>query len=271
MRFTPSESPDFKKEKPGWWFIFRSNELLVKTAGEQVEIPFVDDTGLLDLKLKRVHFLGTLDGYPCYTAGASETAVAPEGMNFEGIRGTFGLLGEELFQLACRSLHILQWDRNSQFCGRCGSTTRSDTLERAKICEECGLRSYPRISPATITAVRKGRQILLARAKRFPAELYSVIAGFVEPGETLEECVEREIMEETGIKVKNIRYFGSQPWPFPDSLMIAFTAEYAGGDIRVYEKEIVDAGWFSVDTLPRIPEKLSIARRLIDRFIEDNS
>jgi len=145
-----------------------------------------------------------------------------------------------------------------------------DTLERAKVCSKCGFRTYPRISPATITAVTPGNQILLARAKRFPSELYSVIAGFAEPGETLEECVKREIMEETGIDVKNIRYFGSQPWPFPDSLMIAFTADFEGGEIRIYKKELVDARWFTADALPKIPDKLSIARRLIDRFIENN-
>jgi NAD+ diphosphatase len=201
----------------------------------------------------------------------SVNSKTPEGMIFKGVRLTYELLGEEMFKLACRAIHILLWDQNSQFCGRCGSPARMDTLERAKVCSDCGLRSYPRISPATITAVKRGNQILLARAKRFPAELYSVIAGFVEPGETLEECVKREIMEETGIHVKNVRYFGSQPWPFPDSLMIAFTADYEGGEIMIDKNEIMDAGWFAADALPRIPESLSIARRLIDQFIKNNS
>jgi NAD+ diphosphatase len=271
MRFIPFVKPAFNHENPGWWFVFRGNELLIRTPGSRTEIPFTDNSGLRGLKLRKVHYLGTLDGFPCYSTGVAEKAQPPAGMTFQGIRGTFALLGEELFQLACRALHILLWDRNSQFCGRCGSPTKADAVERAKVCEECGLRSYPRISPATITAVRRDGQILLARANRFPNGLYSVIAGFVEPGETLEECVEREIMEETGIQVKNICYFGSQPWPFPDSLMVAFTADYSGGEIRIDENEIADAGWFSADSLPQIPEKLSIARRLIDNFIENNS
>lgn len=270
MRFIPTGSPVFNNIKPGWRFFFRNDELLIKITGENTEIPFVDDVNIPDLELLRMHYLGTLDGSPCFTAELIVDSQAPEGMVFQGVRGIFGLFGEEIFQLACRAIHVLQWDRNSQFCGRCSSPTRSDTLERAKVCFQCGFKSYPRISPATITAVKWNKQILLARAKRFPAELYSVIAGFVEPGETLEECVKREIMEETGIDVKNVRHFGSQPWPFPDSLMIAFTADYKGGEIRIDKNEIMDAGWFSVDALPRIPDKLSIARRLIDHFIENS-
>lgn len=270
MRFIPAESPVFNNIKPGWWFFLRNDELLIKTTGEKTEIPFMDDVNIPGLELLCMHYLGKLDGSPCFTAELTVDAQAPEGMVFQGVRGIFGLLGEEIFQLACRAVHILQWDRNSQFCGRCPNPTRADTLERAKVCSMCGFRSYPRISPATITAVKRDKRILLARARRFPAELYSVVAGFVEPGETLEECVKREIMEETGIDVKNVRYFGSQPWPFPDSLMIAFTADYAGGEIRIDKNEIMDAGWFSADTLPRIPDKLSIAWRLIDHFIENN-
>ena len=122
--------------------------------------------------------------------------------------------------------------------------------------------------PAVIVAVIKGNQILLAHSKRFPAKFYSVLAGFVEPGETLEECIHREILEEVGVTVKNIRYFGSQPWPFPNSLMVAFTADYAGGKISIDGNEIMDAGWFTADNLPPIPAKISIARRLIDWFVE---
>ena len=136
--------------------------------------------------------------------------------------------------------------------------------ERAKECPKCGLLNYPRISPAIIVAVLKGNQILLARSRRFPGGFYSVLAGYVEPGETLEECVRREVFEEVGIEVKNIRYFGSQPWPFPDSQMIAFTAEYLSGDIKPDESEIVDAGWFLPENLPEIPGKISIARSLLE-------
>ena len=140
--------------------------------------------------------------------------------------------------------------------------------ERAKICQQCGLVNYPRVSPAIIVAVIKDDQILLARSGRFPGGFFSVLAGFVEPGESLEACVKREVFEETGIAVQNIRYFGSQPWPFPDSLMVGFTAEYAGGDIQIDGREIVAADWYSRDNLPNIPPGISIARQLIDWFAE---
>jgi NAD+ diphosphatase len=138
-----------------------------------------------------------------------------------------------------------------------------------KLCPKCGLLSFPRLSPAIIVAVVHGSKILLARANHFADGFYSVLAGFVEPGETLEECVRREVQEEVGLQVKNIRYFGSQPWPFPHSLMIGFTAEFAGGHITIDGAEIADAAWFSPADLPRIPGEISIARRLIDWFLED--
>jgi NAD+ diphosphatase len=192
-------------------------------------------------------------------------------MAFKGLRGLFADLGEELFTLAGRALQIMDWDRTHQFCGQCGTPTADKTDERAKVCLQCGLLHYPHMSPAIIVAVRRREQILLARASRFPEGLYSVIAGFVEPGESLEECLRREVREETGIEVDNIRYFGSQAWPFPNSLMVGFTANYAAGEIAIDRDEIVDAGWFSAKSLPTIPEKLSIARRLIDYSLAKGS
>jgi len=165
----------------------------------------------------------------------------------------------------------VDWDRNHQYCGRCGSATADRQEERAKICPRCGLTAYPRISPAVIVAITRGEKILLARAHRFPYAMYSVIAGFVEAGESLEQCVRREIAEEVGITVKNLRYFGSQSWPFPNSLMVAFTAEHAGGEIRIDPSEIMDARWFTAADLPRIPDKASISRRLIDWFVDRKS
>ncbi|MCK4988071.1 MAG: NAD(+) diphosphatase, partial [Desulfobacterales bacterium] len=165
-----------------------------------------------------------------------------------------------------RANQLVDWGRTHQYCGVCGRPTEDKTDERAKICPQCGLVNYPRLSPAIIVAVLKNNQILLARNKRFKLPFYSVLAGFVEPGETLEQCVQREIREEVGLTVKNIRYFGSQPWPFPNSLMIAFIADYADGEITVDGSEIIDAAWFSKDKLPQIPPSISIARQLIDWF-----
>jgi NAD+ diphosphatase len=144
-------------------------------------------------------------------------------------------------------------------------------IERAKKCPNCGLLHFPRLAPAIIVAIERGDRLLMARSRRFTTGMYSVLAGFVEPGESLEETVAREVKEEVGISLKDIKYFGSQPWPFPHSLMIGFTATYASGEIVMDDSEIEDAGWFTVDSLPPLPGKISIARKLIDGFIEKHS
>ena len=188
-------------------------------------------------------------------------------MAFLDLRQLYGKIDEELIYLSFRALHLLGWSQKTQFCKKCGMKMVTQHSERAKKCPDCGQQSFPRISPAVIVLVERGDQCLLARSPRFQDGFYSVLAGFVEPGETLEDTVKREIWEETGIEVQDIRYFGSQPWPFPDSLMIGFTARYAGGEIRVDGTEIMEADWFSYDRLPKIPGRISIARRLIDWFI----
>jgi NAD+ diphosphatase len=189
-------------------------------------------------------------------------------MEWQGLRRLYGALDEEMFWVAGRAFQIMDWDRTHQHCGRCGSPTENKTDERAKVCPKCGTVSFPRMSPAIIVAVVRDESILLAHAARFPGAMFSVLAGFVEPGESLEDCVRREVKEEAGVELKNIRYFGSQPWPFPNSLMIGFTSEFAGGEIKTDMKEIVDARWFTADRLPTIPDKISIARKLIDWFVE---
>jgi NAD+ diphosphatase len=216
---------------------------------------------------ERGHFLGVADGIPCRAIEAPPELGAPHGWAFEGLRSLFGLLSDTFFRVAARALEVLEWDRGHRFCGKCGTATTLKDGERARECPRCGHLSYPRISPAVIVAVVRAEKILLARARRFPPGFYSVLAGFVEPGETLEECVAREVREETGIEVKNLKYFRSQPWPFPHSLMIAFTAEYAGGEIAVDQSELLDAGWYSADAIPSIPDPITVARKLIDWFL----
>jgi NAD+ diphosphatase len=195
-------------------------------------------------------------------------APEPAGLEFADLRGLWGLLPEEEFWLAGRAFQIMDWDRTHLFCGRCGAPMQAKRDERAKLCPACGLLSYPRVAPAIIVAVVRGDALLLARARRFPTAMYSVIAGFVDAGESLEECVHREVREEVGLAVRDLAYFASQPWPFPHSLMVAFTARHAGGEIRIDGREIVDAGWYRAGSLPRIPERISVARRLIDWFVE---
>jgi NAD+ diphosphatase len=248
---------------PGWWFVFQSDSMLVNIEGDRVMIPFADDPSVKPAwKLHVGHFQQS----PCYAALVDEKCELPFGMKFQALRGLFGQIEDPLFSMACRSLQLIRWDRTHQYCSRCGSPAGTRSEDGAQICSNCGYLTYPRISPAVIVAVLKGDKILLGHNHRFPKNRYSVIAGYVEMGETLEQCVRREIREEVGIEVKNIRYFGSQSWPFTSSLMIAFTAEWATGEISVDDSEIGHAEWFSADSLPDIPDKVSIARELIDWF-----
>ena len=253
---------------PAYWFAFTNNELLLYEKGTDV-VPHRLDFNEVGLGFIRQHYLGDYDGNPCYAVDLAEPVTLPSGMALKNLRAAYPRLGEDFFTLAGRAVQIIDWDHTHQFCGRCGAKTIDAEEERAKRCPACGLSNYPRLSPSIIVRINRGAEILMARAFRFPPGMYSVLAGFVEPGETLEQAVEREVWEEVRIRVKNIRYFGSQPWPFPNSLMLGFTAEYAGGEIEIDQVEIEDAGWYSADNLPQLPPKLSIARRLIDDFVEN--
>jgi NAD+ diphosphatase len=270
MAFVSSYQEIFDEREPSWWFVFSGTKLLVQRTDQGVRIPLLEGLDTLPLKVLRKHYLGTMNGHSCLSAECEADVQIPAGMDFQGLRKLYGALDEEMFWVAGRAFQIVDWDRTHQHCGKCGSPTKDKTDERAKVCPVCGVVSFPRMSPAIIVAVVRDKTILLAHAARFPGAMYSVLAGFVEPGESLEECVRREVKEEAGVDLKNIRYFGSQPWPFPNSLMIGFTAEYAGGEITADQKEIVDARWFSAKDLPLIPDKVSIARKLIDWFADRN-
>jgi NAD+ diphosphatase len=214
-------------------------------------------------------YIGTFRGLPCYTA-SQDSGHAPDGCIFDDLRSLFDRLEDGFYEAALVAVHLAEWDKNCRFCSSCAGEMRHRKDIRAKECCQCGRLEFPRISPAVIVLIEKDDAILLARSPRFKDGFFSTLAGFVEPGENLEEAVHREVMEEVGISVKDIRYFGSQPWPFPDSLMIGFTAQYESGEIRIDHEEIAEAGWYKVDNLPKIPGKLSIARMLIDWFIEKN-
>ncbi len=267
-KFVSGIVPPEVRSEPAWWFIFRENNLLIYSSPESVTLPLLTDLSELDLIVIRHDYLGQLDHRLCYAAEVAEGTIPPEGMAFEGLRQVYGRLDEDLFWAAARAVQIIDWDRTHQFCGRCGVLLKAKPDERAKACPQCGLLHFPRLAPAIIVLVERGNQLLLARSRHFMPGMYSVLAGFVEPGESLEEAVVREVKEEVGIEVKDIKYFGSQPWPFPHSLMIGFTATYASGEILLDGEEIEEAGWFTFDTLPRIPGKISIARKLIDWFVE---
>jgi NAD+ diphosphatase len=259
--------PPSKRFEPAWWFAFQGSKLLIYEGSPSVTIPRLQEFEELGLKILRRNYLGQLDSTHCYAVELNEGTSPPSGMAFWGLRKVYGHLDEDLFWIAARAFQIVDWDRTHQFCGRCGLSLITKTTERAKECPQCGLLHFPRLAPAIIVLVERDDQLLLARSRHFSSNMYSVLAGFVEPGESLEEAVAREVGEEVGVRIKDIRYFGSQPWPFPHSLMIGFTAKYAGGEISLEDAEIEDAGWFTADKLPLIPDKISIARKLIDWFL----
>ncbi|NGZ77231.1 NAD(+) diphosphatase [Saccharibacillus alkalitolerans] len=269
-RYIPALSAE-PSDLPAYRFVFlagTANLLLNEGSGLEA-IPSAADAAELGFEPSRSLYLGTLGGAPCYAAEAPEGAVPPDGTAFLPLRSLYEVLDEDLFHLAGRALQMLNWDATHRFCGRCGTTLTLADRDRAKVCPNCGLSQYPRLSPAVITAILKDGKILLAHAAHFQNDMYGLIAGFAEPGETLEDCVRRETMEEVGIELGEIRYFGSQQWPFPNSLMIGFVAEYAGGEIAVDGEEIAHAAWFGPDELPNIPPKVSIARKIIDWYAEE--
>ncbi|MCP4400876.1 MAG: NAD(+) diphosphatase [bacterium] len=272
MYFAPSVTAPEDLSLEAWWCIFQENRLLVNQREDSIDLPSARELAELGVEALRTQYLGTLDERPCYSAEVEANSVLNlPGFSWLDLRKLFYSLPEELFLLAGRAFQVMNWERTHQYCGQCGQLTQPSGHERARVCPQCGLTQYPRISPAIIVAISNGRSILLAHAPRFPEGLYSVLAGFVEAGETFEECVRREVQEEVGVEVTDIRYFGSQPWPFPHSLMVGFTAAYAGGEICVDREEILDAAWFQADNLPAIPGPYSIARQLIDNFVKEQT
>ena len=172
-----------------------------------------------------------------------------------------------LSKLLCRAKQLLTWHRSSLFCGQCGAPTRLSTLEMCKLCDGCNAMIYPSTSPAIIVLIRREEEILLARSPHFQPSMYSTLAGFVDASESCEETIVREVDEEVGLQIKNIRYFGSQAWPFPNSFMIGFQADYASGEICINPNEIEDAQWFNQHNLPLLPPPYSIARQMIEAFL----
>jgi NAD+ diphosphatase len=265
--FVSEVAPSQQHVGPALWFAFHRNRLLVEVGESSLRVPRRERFEELGVRVVQQHYLGRYDGVPCHAVDLADES-RPEGMDFKDLRQVYGMLEEDLFVLGGRAVQIVEWDRTHQYCGRCGSPTQTKEKERAKVCSKCGLHNFPRLSPAIIVAITRGEEILLARSAHFPQGMFSVLAGFVEPGETIEECVVREVKEEVGVTVGNVRYFGSQPWPFPNSLMLGFTAEYLSGELELDAAEIAEAGWFRADTLPNIPGRISIAGRLIRWFQE---
>lgn len=264
--FIPDFKPPGAVDGTALWFLFCEGRLLTVASSRGPRIPAAADLAGCGHRPADGLPLGRFGDRHCFAGEWPGADSVPEGMALTDLRALFGSLEERIIWIAGLGNQLVSWSRSHRFCGRCGRPTEDKTDERAKCCPDCGLINYPRLSPAVIVAVVKDDEILLARNKRFRGPFYSVLAGFVEPGETLEACVAREVFEEVGIRVGNIRYFGSQPWPFPDSLMVGFTADYRGGEISVDSNEITEAAWFARGAIPQVPPRISIARQLIDWF-----
>lgn len=217
----------------------------------------------------RRQFLGYWEGRPCYVLEI-DAAQEPDPLQYQkgNLYHILGRVDERLFALAGRAAQLLDWERDHQFCGRCGNQMRVDLEERAMRCDPCRVINYPRIAPCVIVLVTRGEELLLARNANFPQPMYSTLAGFIEAGESAEETLAREVREEVGVEVQNLRYFQSQSWPFPNQLMLGYFAEYAGGDIVCDPTEIADAQWFHFRELPMIPPIASISGQLIQHYIE---
>ena len=253
------------------WFVFHDKKLLLfhDQTGEAAlprseERPFAAPQG----QDEPIHSLGVQQGIPCY-AYALKTLPpeAEQQCTLIDLRSSYFVLGEPLYIIAGKGSELIHWDFQTRFCPACGAPTQKK-LPISKECSACGNELFPNIAVATIVLVRKEDKALLVRAHTFRGTHYGLVAGFLEPGETLEQCVAREVREETGITVNNIRYFDSQPWPYPCGLMVGFTANYVAGDISLQEEELAAGAFFSRDALPELPAKLSIARRIIDSWIE---
>lgn len=251
------------------FFVVHPKGLVLREAEGATDFPSHEDLSTLGLDLTTAHYVGRHDEVDCFALSLDVEPSQP--FVTLGLRGLFGRFDEPTFAVAGRALQVAGWADTHRFCGRCATPTERDPKERCLRCPRCALAMYPRISPAIIVLVRRGNEALLARSSRVPVPFYSTLAGFAEAGESLEETLHREVREEVGIEVDDLRYFGSQPWPFPHSLMVGFTARHVSGELRPDPEEIADAQWFLPDALPVVPPRLSIARSLIDAWCQEVS
>lgn len=243
------------------YFVFCQSDLVLEKTNDGYRIPIEPP-----VEIKPWTTVMDIDGDKAYRIDHPLTN--QERYEMCGLRQSFYKLSSEDYLKAGKCQELLYWDSNTKFCGVCGGPMRFDT-PISKKCEECGKEIWPQLATAVIVLVRKEHEILLVHAKNFRTDFYGLVAGFVETGETLEEAVHREVMEETGLHIKNLQYFSSQPWPYPCGLMVGFTAEYDSGKIHLQRSELSKGSWFDKDHLPQIPEKLSIARQLIDYWLKE--
>ena len=247
-----------------YWFIFFNDQLLLQKKGETYTIPYNINP---PVPVKNVLEVNLLEDMPACTASVDTPLEETAEYLPMGLRASYDYLDPILHKIAGKAYELIYWDQHSRFCPSCGTKTVMQTTI-SKQCPNCKYEIYPVVSPAILVLIRKGDAILLVHARNFRGSFYGLVAGFLETGETLEECVRREVMEETGLEINNITYFGNQPWPYPSNLMVGFIADYVSGTIRLQDEELSEGAFFSKDNLPELPRKLSLARKMIDWWLE---
>jgi NAD+ diphosphatase len=262
-RFEPGHVPPRDPSHPAIWCAFRSGKVLVMRMSGSLQLPALrpDELGAA---ARASHYIGTVDGIHCYATALHEEQALPAGTDLVGLRNLILDSDELTSGIAGRAFQVVEWERTHRYCGACGEPTVAHHADRARECKRCRQLYYPRIAPVVMALVTRGREILLTRKPGYAPGRYTVVAGFVEAGETLEHALMREVLEEVGVRTRSPYYFGSQPWPFPNSLVMAFSLEYESGEVRPDGVELEDARWFDIDALPDLPERVHISRHLID-------
>lgn len=266
-----------------YWFIFVGNSLLLQKEADEdaLCVPLCADAPVDVKAWTYIQELPQVDGHDCRTFMLTVPPQNIDDFVTVGLRESYYKLPLPLYLMASKASELLYWNSNTQYCGVCGAPMKRSTVI-SKVCTNCGKEVWPQVAPAIIVRIRKAatvspdgtvmepEKILMVHARNFRrSEMYGLVAGFVETGETFEDCVRREVMEEVHLTVRNIRYFDSQPWPYPSGVMVGFTADYESGDIQIQEEELSRAAWFAKDALPPLPDKMSIARRLVDDWINE--
>lgn len=254
-----------------YWFIFCKTDIMLQKVDNHYSIPLSEESPVtLRPWTHIINVTPMEDGTEVKAIMIDQPITNDSLYEMFGLRPSFYLLSKELYLKAGKCHELLYWDHNTKFCGICGAPMKMHT-DISKRCTNCGKEVWPQLATAIIVLVHRNDEVLLVHARNFKTDFYGLIAGFVETGETIEEAVYREVEEETGIKVKNLRYFGSQPWPYPSGLMIGFNADYESGELHLQRSELSKGAWFKKDNLPTLPEPLSIARMIIDDWINKTS
>ncbi len=266
--FIRAYPPSQPASERAYWLPFIKDEVLVERHDKEIALIQADNQEMqARLQAKEVLYIGTLNGVPCMTCEVEPAFVLPDEWRALSLRTLFSKLDEVAYGVVGYALQLLYWRRTSHFCPVCGHVPQDETGTWGRHCPHCGHTAYPHVTPAILALVHDGERMLLTHKPGW-GKRYSCIAGFAEPGESLEECVQREVYEEVGLEVADIQYVGSQPWPFPHQMMVGYTARYVGGTLRLEEQELDDALWFSIDALPEMPPSMSLAYHIIDGWMK---